>query len=497
MAKKKKAAKKKKSQKKKAAKPKKTKEEGEEEDESRRQTMSEVVQRHEEMLPAVLTPDQFDFFNFNRLFTGIIDIDLLLRPTIGKRVCLIGKPQMGKSLTAHVFTGAAHRTCRYCFKPIIEWMNEETGEIIPKCKCGRNARMVVIHVDVEDSFDPWWAARWGVHLEDREYEMNGYKYLKTKGDDLYVVMPVDGDMAFDFTADAVEYGAADFVVFDSIAMMLPNEDMVDKKGERKGVSQDRVGSRARLVGKGLMRILNSQIRAHIAFQARPTVVWTNQYYQGPTKTIWESPDKPAGGLRARHAADHNMAFIYTSKIGTKEVRAKMGVRALEITFSAEKSKSAGTGGAQGKYTVYLDDYKTKYGMLTAGDTDEANRLFAYLSDLGLYKNTGTEKKPVHECLGRTFKRVTDLVSFLYRDDIRYISRYFIYKELLPVSALAYLEEEDYAYSPFGRDRAFELFGERRETKTTDKVDPPEKSGGDQGEGKEKDDWIPPQPGENQ
>ena len=186
-----------------------------------------------------------------------------------------------------------------------------------------------------------------------------------------------------------------------------------------------------------------------------------------------------------------MAFISTIKIGEKAVRSKMGVRALEILFEAEKSKSAGTGGAQGKFTVYLDDYKTQYGMLTAGDTDEANRLYAYLHDLGLYKNTGTKKKPVHECLGRTFKRVTDLVSLLYRDDIRYISRYFIFRELLPVSALAYLEEADYDYSPFGRDKAFELFGEKQKTETTDQIDPSGESGGDREKGEEED-WIPMQ-----
>jgi RecA/RadA recombinase len=496
MAKKKKAAGKKKAKKpaKKKAAPKKKKaaKKGEKDDEVpeiRRQSMVEVVERHKELLAssAIMTPDQFAFFAFPRLFTGIIDIDLVLRPTIGKRVCLIGKPQMGKSLTAHVFTGAAHRTCRFCFRPIIEWLDEETGEIQPRCKCGKNVPMVVIHVDVEDSFDPWWAAQWGVHLEDRVYESNGYKYRKSENDDLYVVMPLNADLAFDFVSDAVRNGAADFVVIDSIAMMLPGEALENKKGI-VGVGQDRVGSRARIVGQGLTKILNAQIQSHCKFGARSTVVWTNQYYQGPVKSVYEAVNKHAAGLKAKHAADHIMAFIGTVKEGDKAVRAKMGVRSLTINFSAEKSKSAGTGGASGKYKCYLDDYRTRYGVLSAGDTDEADRLYSYLSDLGFYKNEGTKEKPIHWCLGRNFKTVKDLVAFLSRDDIKLMARYFIYRELLPVSAKAYLEESDYDYSPFGKDKAFEIFGEKE---PADEVPVPAASEGSGEKGDEKvEDWNP-------
>lgn len=453
-----------------------------------RQTMAEVIPRHPKLMSssAILTPDQFAVIAFHRLFTGVIDIDLFLRPTIGKRICLIGKPSMGKSLTAHILTGAAHRTCRYCFRPIIDWVNEKTGEIQSKCKCGKNARMIVIHVDVEDSFDPWWASAWGVHLEDRVYEESGYKYRTTKDNDMFLVMPIDADMAFDFVADSIREGAADFVVIDSIAMLTPGEDVEKKDGQIVGVGRGRVGSRARVVGEGLTKVLNAQIRAHCHFGARATIAWTNQYYQGPVKSVWEKVDRPAAGLKARHVADHTMAFIKADKQGEKAVRSKMGVRSLKITFEAEKCKSAGTGGSRGEYKVVLDDLKTQYGILSAGDTDEAERLYAYLTDLGLYRKNGN----THECLGRKFSTVKDMVSFLNRQDIRYIARYFIYRDLLPVSALAYLQEEDYAYSPFGPDIAFELFREKDDpalrvrTQRTPSTDSKETAGEDD------DNWEP-------
>jgi hypothetical protein len=138
----------------------------------------------------------------------------------------------------------------------------------------------------------------------------------------------------------------------------------------------------------------------------------------------------------------------------KDVDQRAGARFMDITFGTVKSKAAGTPDGKGEYRVYLDDIKTQHGMLTAGGTDEADRLKDYLSDLGLFQQVGTSH---YECLGRKFTRVRDIISFLNRRDIQYIARYFIFRELLPVSALAYLEESDYAYSPWGKDIAFELF----------------------------------------
>lgn len=448
----KKKATKKKAVKKKAAKKKVAKKE--EPEAIRRQSMKEVMTRHPAVVAnqGVIEPDHFSIFAFPRLFTGVIDIDLVLRPCIGKRTCLIGKESKGKTLTSHIFAGAAQRTCISCFLPIIPWVNEETGEIKECCKCGANQRPSIIHVDVEDSFDPWWARAWGVDIEEAVHEGAGYNYMKSADESLYVVLPDDIEATFNYVADAVRSGATDFVIFDSFAMMMPKADyMRDKK--IVSVENAQVGARAKLVGQGLTRIMNGQIYAKKHFNAKVSIIWTNQYYSGPTKGPWDSPNKAAAGLKARHAADHTMTFISASLEQVDKGVMGRGAKHSTILFQASKSKAAGTPAGKGEFKVYLDDAKYKHGIRTAGDTDEPDRLYDYLQDLGLAGNAGK----YYECLGRKFDRVKDLISFLRRRDIQYIARYFIFRELMPVSARAYLEVGSYDYNPWGRDIAFKLF----------------------------------------
>lgn len=438
--------------------------------------MKEIASRYSDVANVdwVATPSQLTMVLFDRFFTGVIDIDLVLRPTIGKRIELIGDLSAGKSVTAHIIEAAAQRTCRHCCLPIIPWVNEKTGEIKEKCFCGKNDPMVVVHIDTEDNYDGWWARQWGVDVEDRVVVKKGYKLRSNRKETYWVATPLEGNSAFDFATDAIKTGAADVVIIDSLALMIPNEDLVGKDGD-KGVGDQRVGSRARLVGQGLTHVLNAQLKAKAHIGARPTVLWTNQYYSGPTKMIFENPKKRSSGLKSGYIMDQAMRFLSTKRNKADNLKGiQRSIKHITIKFDVTKSKSAGTAGGQGEYRLYLDDINTKHGPLTVGDTDEPDRLMAYLKDLGLFE----QKKNKYLCLGREFKKVKDIREFLSRRDIQYIARYFIFRELLPVSALAYLKEEKYAYSPWGKDIAFELFGEKDEqAEAPDKPDKPGKKKG--------------------
>jgi RecA/RadA recombinase len=402
----------------------------------------------------MLTPEQMGTFMFHRFYTGVIDMDLVFRPTIGKRHCFIGEESKGKTLLLHILEGAANRTCRRCFKPIIPWINDDTGEINSSCKCGKNDPLVVIHIDIEDSFDPWWAKAWGVNVGEDTQEKEGYKFRKNENSTLFVVTPHDHEATFLFAEDAVKSGAADFVGIDSIALVVPKED-VERKGIIVGVEDGRVGSRARIVGQGLARLLRAQNHAKNIFGARPTVVWTNQYYAGPTQNPKQDPRRQAGGLKQRYISDLTLRLKSATLDTQGSKLAKIGAKHIDIVFDTGKCKAAGTPGGGGRFRAYLDETITKYGPKTAGQTDEHDRLLIYLKDLGLFEEKGDH----YSCLGRKFKKVKDLVTFLGRRDIGYLARYFIFSRLLPVSARAYLKREDYDYSPWGHDIAFESIKE--------------------------------------
>jgi hypothetical protein len=163
---KKKAAKKKAPKKKKAAKKKKKSEKSGDKKKKEykppvRLSMKDLNKKYKEAVGTsfVIQEDQFDIFAVNRIYTPVIDVDLVLKPAFGKRICVIGDESVGKTVMCYILEGSAQKTCRDCFMPIIEWHNPANPtETKVSCKCGNNNPMVVLHIDAEDSFDPPWAS---------------------------------------------------------------------------------------------------------------------------------------------------------------------------------------------------------------------------------------------------------------------------------------------------------------------------------------------------
>jgi hypothetical protein len=217
-----------------------------------------------------------------------------------------------------------------------------------------------------------------------------------------------------------------------------------------GVGETRISPLARLASEGLRKILHAQINAKSDFDARATVIWTNQYYLGPTRNPKQDPRRPSAGKRAQYIQDLEMKILgakadYDAR--SSRSGADRSIRFIDVGFEAKKGKVGGPPMGQGKYRLYLDSVRTKHGMMTAGDMDNEDRLFAYLDALGYYRKT----KSAHVIMGREFKKVADMRSFLSRRDIGYIARYLIFREMLPVTAKDHLRRENYEYSPFGLD----------------------------------------------
>jgi len=412
-----------------------------------RATMAEISQKHIDIMktPWVLSSEDFDTFAYRRLYTGIVDLDVVLLPALGSRICIIGEESVGKTTTSHIFEAAAQRTCRRCFTPMLDWVHDETGEIIKRCKCGKNDPMVTVRIESENSFDPAWAETWGVDIGEHIDIRKGFKLRRNKADNFWVAMPTEGDAALTFAEDAILTGAADFIVVDSLAMLVPRDAMYNTDGTTRVVGDVRMSPLARLISAGMGRLTRAQIDAKLRFNARTTLLWTNQYYLGPVQNSYQDPRRPAGGKKAKYVESTVMRINRIDLEKGKGIGIDKASRYADIYFEVFKQKSGNIPKGQGVFRLHMADVQTKHGLVRAGQTDEADRLYAYLSDLGYYKAVPEG----HQILGRTFKKVSDMRSYLLRPDINYMARYLILGEKISPSGRAYLYQEDYAYGPWG------------------------------------------------
>lgn len=411
-----------------------------------RKEMADVVKEYGEknkmlVVHSVVSIDQWDDFMPDRFYTGVVDLDIGLLPRIGGRVCIVGEESTGKSLTSYILEGAAYRTCRRCFRPIISWTNPETGEVKSRCKCGKNDRMVVLRIETEDRFDPAWANVWGRHIGEIEVTDKGEFVLRKSKDKKYwVATPTEGDAAYNFAADAVKSGAVDFVMIDSIAMLTPKAVIENESGDLLG---EKVGSHAMLTNRGLKMILRAQVDARHQFGAKVTVMWTTQYYMGPTRNPKQDPRVVVGGMKTRYIEDCRMKIVSCRPEYNTAEGVDRGSRFADIEFEIWKQKGD-IPHRRGGYRVYLDTMQAKHSIMHPGDTDEADRILAYLTDLGYF----VKEKDGYHCLRKVFKKVSDLRAFFLDPSVNYPIRYLILREKLSSTARLYLKKEQFDYDPW-------------------------------------------------
>ena len=141
-----------------------------------------------------------------KILTGIPVLDMMLGGGIprGRIMEIIGAQSSGKSLVAMLAIGSA----------------QSSGE-------------VCVYIDAEKAFDPIWAEVIGMDLSD-----------------LAVFRPNTGEEAFDLLEKMVDPKAGvGLAVLDSIAQLIPTAEA------EEGMAQQQMGLQARLVNKGLRKIV--------------------------------------------------------------------------------------------------------------------------------------------------------------------------------------------------------------------------------------------------
>jgi len=135
-------------------------------------------------------------------------------------------------------------------------------------KRGGNA----VFIDVEHAFDPTYAARCGVDV-----------------DNLYIAQPDTGEQALEIAEALVRSNAIDVVVVDSVAALVPRAEIEGEMGDAH------VGLQARLMSQALRKLAGAVKQSNTAF------IFTNQLRQ-KIGVMFGNPETTTGGMALRFYA---------------------------------------------------------------------------------------------------------------------------------------------------------------------------------------------------
>jgi len=386
-------------------------------------------------------------FRKSILQTGLFEVDVNLRPTFGSRIQLTGDAHQGKSLLSYILIAAAQRTCRQCYTPIIDFVNDWTGEVVTTCRCGKNDRMRVLLINAENDFDPAWASRWGVRIPHDITKSNDE--LSIADDASFVLIRGGaGESVRVVVTQLVRDGAVDLIVIDSIAVLEP-------ASRREGKAM--IGDQAKMVTGLVTALIAAQGDAANQDGIAPTILMINQYRVkiggfSPHGT----PKEAAGGwaLKYSNSISWDLRSVYNARDTT------MRHKFADCVLTAKKDKESGGTNTSAEYRLYLDDIDIKGIPYTVGQTDEGSRIYSFLKELGTLDARWFEKKGnKYVIFEREFTKVADIAKFLSRRDIGHLLRFPIYTQKFPPTLRAHLTAEAYNYTPFKDEPILALYEE--------------------------------------
>ena len=378
---------------------------------------------------------------YPRIYTRLIDIDLFFAPAVGSRIEIAGPASNGKSTLCYIMVGTLLRTCKKCLTMAVDWVDDDTGEIQSVCKCRKNDLMEGVIADTEKSAgDAIWLNRWGCRVgtgfKTHTHPSGGFEILEPDEERprLHILRPIVGGAMYAFLQKALSDGAVDFAVIDCLNSLLPGEVMDKEAGSRSP------GANARMHWDGLRRMVSSQLAQLNRFKGQATIIWTNHLISN-IGAQWDK-ETEAGGGAPKLESDQKLRLVYSkTNDGKKELEFDCY---RDTYFRVTKGKKGAASGAEGSFRLYLNEVKHNNVICMPGDTDDPDKIYAFLTEIGLCE----DKKSKYVVLGREFKRVQDVKAFLSREDIRMECRFWIGAIKMSTMGRAYLNYENYCYSPF-------------------------------------------------
>jgi RecA/RadA recombinase len=399
-------------------------------------------------------------FRKRLIHTGRIEVDMNVRIPFDSVLQTLGEPGAGKTLMSFIIGGAAQRTCRHCFTPIITFIDDFGGKPpVTTCQCGKNDGMSLAIFDLENIFDPVWAQTWGVKTNN--FDTPGLEHLKevapgvsVSPDAKFALVRVQSlDHVSVILKELLSMGAADMSIVDSLAAAQTREASDGK---------DQPGSNARAAAKIMSAIHSGRSACWIKHNFSPTVLLINQYRMriGGISPMAD-PRTAAAGMAVKYAA------VQTYKLNTKYTTDTGDFKGLKFIgdtkLSVDKDKISGSSGDAAKFRSYLKPTSVSRVEYKAGDCDEGSKLWDVIKELGEGglgdKRWYAKSKKGHVILGREFTTVKDIVSFLNRPDIVFMLRLPIFALRFDALQRRHLRAESYNYSPFKTDPIMDLINE--------------------------------------
>src|SRR5690606_38115585 len=148
-----------------------------------------------------------------KFYTGHLDLDMKLMGgwPYGKLSLISGEDKSGKTTTLMETSARLIRTCRLCFRPILNFVDFETGEIRTTCRCGKLEPMNGVWIDAEDRYDAVWGAKHGLPVDKNDPLSEHFILIK----------PSTGEMVTNSVRQMQQDQILDFIICDSFAALFP------------------------------------------------------------------------------------------------------------------------------------------------------------------------------------------------------------------------------------------------------------------------------------
>ena len=161
-------------------------------------------------------------------------------------------------------------------------------------------------IDAEHAFDPSWASKFGVNL-----------------DDLYVSQPSNGEEALEIVDNLVRSNAFDIIVIDSVAALVPRSEIEGNMGDST------MGVQARLMSQALRKLTGA------INKSKTVVIFINQI-RLKIGVMFGNPETTTGGqaLKFYSSQRFDVRKAGVLKSGTEDVGIRCKVKVVKNKLAA-------------------------------------------------------------------------------------------------------------------------------------------------------------------
>lgn len=311
-----------------------------------------------------------------RLSSGVFFVDYGLGGgwPMGRWNIIYGDTSSGKTSLCLKAIASAQKSCARCWSPAPD----------QNCiGCGKYRQPVVGYVDVEGTWDSLWARAIGVDT-----------------DQLLLSKPEYQEQTLDIAEGLMREDLVDLLVLDSLAFMTPQKEIEESSGKALQAEQ------ARVLGRGVRKIVAAQNFVGNKKGRRPTILCTNQLRM-KIGVMFGDPNITPSGKAPRFAATTEVK-CWAGGAKDRLIDDVTGKQVyIDLHFKVDKNKSS-SAMYEGVWRLMTSNTELK----KKGDVAEEEALVEKGLSAGfVHKATAQEFR----CLGEKFRAKSQIQARLMAD----------------------------------------------------------------------------------